>query len=218
MEARPTTSMKKGWLCRTSCDENNHEIAPVMIQRWWSNSDDPDWVMIQIQWWWSSSDDPVVMIRIQWWSRSSDDDLDWVMIQIQWCWSSRDDPDQVMIQIQGWWSRSRRRWLEDKDDLKMKMTWRWWELDDDPDDTEKKTCADKLCRDNTFLVKRECWCNCNFKMYSLVYLMYCTSMFPPGGICNVIESCHAPMFPSRVYIMWTSHVKSLWVTLLLIKG
>ena len=32
MEARPTTSMKKGWLCRTSCDEKNHEIAPVMIQ------------------------------------------------------------------------------------------------------------------------------------------------------------------------------------------
>ena len=29
-------------------------------------------------------------------------------------------------------------------------------LDDDPDDTEKKTCADKLCRENTFLVKREC--------------------------------------------------------------
>ena len=32
MEARPTTSMKKGWLYRTSCDEKNHEIAPEMIQ------------------------------------------------------------------------------------------------------------------------------------------------------------------------------------------
>ena len=24
----PTTSMKKGWLCRTSCDEKNEEITP----------------------------------------------------------------------------------------------------------------------------------------------------------------------------------------------
>ena len=31
MEAMPTTSMKRGWLCRTSCDEKNHEIAPVML-------------------------------------------------------------------------------------------------------------------------------------------------------------------------------------------
>ena len=23
MEARPTTNMKKGWLCRTSCDKKN---------------------------------------------------------------------------------------------------------------------------------------------------------------------------------------------------
>ena len=29
---RATTSMKKGWLYRTSYDEKNHEIAPVMIQ------------------------------------------------------------------------------------------------------------------------------------------------------------------------------------------
>ena len=28
---RPTTSMKKGWLCRTSCDEKNHEIAHMMM-------------------------------------------------------------------------------------------------------------------------------------------------------------------------------------------
>ena len=41
MEDRPTNSMKKGWLSRTSCDEKNHEIAPVMIA-----SDDPDPVMM----------------------------------------------------------------------------------------------------------------------------------------------------------------------------
>ena len=28
--------------------------------------------------------------------------------------------------------------------------------EDDPDDTEKKTCADNLFRENTFLVMREC--------------------------------------------------------------
>ena len=159
----------------------------MLIQQRWSRlSDDPDLVM---------------MIHIEWRSRSSDDDPDRVIIQIQWCWSSRDDPDRVMIQIQWWWFRSRWRWLEDKDDLKMKMTWRWREFDDDPDDTEKKTCADKLCRENTFLVKRECWCNCNFEMYSLVYLMYCTPMFILGSVCNVIESFHALMFRSGVSIM-----------------
>ena len=31
MEARPTTIMKKGWLYRTSYDEKNQEIAPVMM-------------------------------------------------------------------------------------------------------------------------------------------------------------------------------------------
>ena len=162
----PTPSMKNGWLYRTSCDEKNHEIAPM--------------VMIQIEWGSRSSDD------VQWWSKSSD------------------DPDPVMmIQIQ-WWSRSdNERWLEDEEDLKMKMTWRWrWrELDDDPDDTEKKTCAGKFCRENTFLVKRECWCNCNFGMYSLVFLMYCNPMFILGCICNVLESCHSPMFLSGVYVM-----------------
>ena len=30
--ARPITSMKKGWLCRNSYDEKNHEIEPVLIQ------------------------------------------------------------------------------------------------------------------------------------------------------------------------------------------
>ena len=143
---------------------------------------DLDRVMIQIQQWWSrssperwsrSSDDPD---PVQWcWSRSSDDlDLA-VMIQIKW-WSR--SSSVMMIQIE-WWSRSsddvlwryRSRWLEYEDELKMKMTWRqrWRELDDDPDDTGKKTCADKLCQENTFLVKRECWCIYNFRMYSLVY-------------------------------------------------
>ena len=41
------------------------------------------------------------------------------------------DPDQEMIQIQ-------QIWLEDEDDLKTKMTWKW----DDPADTEKKTSAE----------------------------------------------------------------------------
>ena len=139
MDARPTTSMKNGWLCRTSCDEKNWEIAPVMMTQWWSrSSDDLDLVM---------------MIRIKWWSRSSDDlDLD-------------------------------------EDEIKMKMTWiwRWQEVDDDSDDIEKKTCANKLCQENTFLVKRECWCNCNFGMYSLVFLIYCNPIFIPK--CTWVMSC-----------------------------
>ena len=121
-----------------------------------------------------------MIIQIQWWwSRSSDDPDPTVMIQIEWgSRSSDDDLDQVtMIQIQ------------------MNMTWRWiWqELNDDPDDTEKKTFADKLCRENTFLVKRECWCNCNFRMYSLVFLFYCNPMFISGCILmylsHVIPQC-----------------------------
>ena len=115
-----------------------------------------------------------------------------MMMMIQWRSRSSNDPDLMMIH---WWSRS-----SDDPDL-MKMTWRWRWLDDDPDDTEKKTCADKLCRENTFLVKRECWCICSFGMYSLVYLMYCTPMFIPGSIYNVIESCPAPMFRSGDSIM-----------------
>ena len=140
MEDRPTTSMKRGWLCRTSCDEKNHEIASMMISV----------MMIQIQWWCS-----VMMIQIEWWSRSDDE-----------------------------------RWLEDEEDLKMKVTWRWrwWDLDDDLDDTKKKTCAIKLCWENTFLVKRECWCNCNFGIYSLVFLMYCNPMFILGCIVMYLSS------------------------------
>ena len=151
----------------------------------------------------------------QWWSRSSDDvqdgDPDRVMIQIQrWC--SRDDPDPVMM-IQIRW-----RWLIEEDDLKMKMTWRWRRPDDDPNDTEKKTCADKLCRENTFLVKRECWCICNFGMYSLVFLMYCNLMFISGYIVMCLSYVMPRCSDWEVSIMWTSHVKSRWVTLLLSKG
>ena len=40
---RNTPSMKEGWLCRTSCDEKNHEIAHMMMTR-----EDPDRAMIQI--------------------------------------------------------------------------------------------------------------------------------------------------------------------------
>ena len=152
--------------------------------------------MIQIQWWWSrSSDDldPMMVIQIEWWSRSSDDLDPVVMIQIEWWSRSSDgDPDPVMIQIQWWWSRS-----SDDPDPMMKMTWiRIW-----LDDTEKKTCADILCRENTLLVKRECWCICNFGMYSSVYLMYCTLIFYSRCVCNVFESFHALMFLSGVSIM-----------------
>ena len=133
MDARPTTSMKKGWICRNSCDEKNDEIAPRMIQWWWSNSNDPDQVMTEIQWWWSSSDDPDrVMIEIQWWWSSSDDP-NRVMIEIQW-WSrssddpdpmmmSHDDPNREMIHIRRLMMTWRWRWIEDKDDMKISKTW-----------------------------------------------------------------------------------------------
>ena len=126
MEARPTTSMIKGWLCRTSCDEKNWEITPF----------DRD-------------------------SRSSDDDDDVVMIHIWWWFS--DDP--ALMMIQWWWSRF---------------------------DPVMKTYADELCQENTFLVKRDCWCICNFIMYSLIYFIYCISLVPDvpiGRIINVINSC-----------------------------
>ena len=160
MEARPTTSMKKGWLCRTSCDEKNEEIAPF---------------------------EAVMMMMIQWWSSFVDDP---VMIQTWW-WSS-DAPDQVMIQT--WW-----RWLDNEDDLTMKMTSRWRWLEDEYDlmmiqMIQRRRLVLINCVENTFLVKRECCCICNFRMYYLVYLMYCTPMFIPRSICNVIESFHTPMF------------------------
>ena len=123
-------------------------------------------------------------MMLQRWSRSRDDLDPMMMIQIEW-WSRSNDDDPDL----------------DEADLKMNMTWRWrWqELNDDPDDIEKKTCADKLCRENTFLVKRECWCICNFGMYSLVFLMYYNLMFISGCICNLLESCHTPMFIPRIF-------------------
>ena len=144
---------------------------------------DPDRVMIQIQQWWSrSSDDPD---PVQWWwSRSSDDVL--------WRSRLRDDPDPVMKMTWIW------RWLEDEDDLKTKMTWRqrWFSWYREEDQYWKS------CRKNTFLVKRECWCICNFGMYSSMYLMYCNPMFIPGCFYYVFDSCfHAPMFRSGVLIM-----------------
>ena len=45
LEARPTTSMKKGWLCRTSCDKKNEEIEPFDLDSE-NNDDDDDPVMI----------------------------------------------------------------------------------------------------------------------------------------------------------------------------
>ena len=127
--SRNTPSMKEGWICRTSYDEKNHNIAHMMmtigdpywamieIQLWWLWEIQIEWwsrsslVMIQIEWWSRSS--PVMMIQVEWWPRSSDDDLDWVMIQIQW-WCPI-----MMIRIQWWWSRSRK-----EDGMKIKMTWR----------------------------------------------------------------------------------------------
>ena len=185
--------MKKGWLYRTSYDKKNHEIAPVLIQiEWWSRSsnDDPA-VMIQIEWWSRSS--PVMMIHIKRWSRSSDDVWWWSRSSddVPWWSRLRDDPDPMMT-----W---RWRWIEDEDELKMR--WSSWYREEDQ-------CW-KLCRKNTFLVKRESWCICNFGMYSSMYFMYCNPMFILGCIYYVFESCfHALMFRSGESIMQTSHVKS----------
>ena len=85
MMARPTTSMKEGYLYRTSYDKKNHEIAHMMMTRW-----DPDRAMIHIQLWWLQE------IHIKWWSKSSSDDPYRVMMSI-------DDSDRVMIHIH-WWS------------------------------------------------------------------------------------------------------------------
>ena len=149
------------------------------------------------------------MIQIKW-SRRDDPDL--MMIQIEW-WSSCDEPVVMMMQIL-WWRE--RRWLEDS---KTKKNWRerrWLE-----DSKKKKTqilkdlkmtrwsswCREeyqcwKLCRKITFLVKRECWCIYNFRMYSSMYHMYHNPMFIMGCIYNVIESCcHVLMFRSGEAIM-----------------
>ena len=80
-ESRPTTNMKKGWLCRTSYDE--------IVHTWW-------WpVEIQIEQW--SRSIPVMMIQIEWWSRSSDDVL--------WWSRSRDDPDPDDLKTKMTWRR-----------------------------------------------------------------------------------------------------------------
>ena len=140
----------------------------IQIQQWWSRSrDDPDPREIQIELWSRSSyddsersissddPDPTVMIQIERWSISSP----MMLIQIEW-WSR--SSDAIL-----WWSRSRDDL--DPDDLKTKMTqrrrWSSWCREEDQ-------CW-KLCRKNTFLVKRECWCICNFRMYSSMYSMYC---------------------------------------------
>ena len=145
MEARPTTSMKKGWLCRTSYDEIVHTWWwPEMIQiELWSRSsyDDSDRSR-------SSDDpDPTMMIQIERWSRSRSrlsDDPD----PVQWWWSRLsndpdlvmmfyDDPDRVMIQIQFYDN-------PDWEMIQIHMTWRWrlLEDEDDPVDTEKDTSAE----------------------------------------------------------------------------
>ena len=159
----------------------------ALVDRDNRSSDDDDPMMIHF-WWWSS-DDPALMM-IQWWSIFNDD---LVMIKLWW-WSNY-DPSLMMIQ---WWSS-----LDDDPALIM-IQW-WSSFDDDP---EKKTCADVLCQENTFLVKSECWCICKFRMYSLIYFMYCTPMFLSRSISNIVESCHTQMFLSEESIMQTSHVKS----------
>ena len=47
MEARITTNMKKGWLCRTSYDKKNEEITLFDLDSG-SSDDDDDPVMIQL--------------------------------------------------------------------------------------------------------------------------------------------------------------------------
>ena len=151
--------MKKGWLYRTSHDEKNHEIAHMMMTQWWSKSSyDPDPVMMSPRWSRSSDDsDPALMIQIELWSRSSNDDP--VVIQIEW-WSRSSDDDPMMIQIK--YDPDL-----DEDDLKMKMMRTWWW----PRWYREEDLCWKLCQENAFLVKRECWCICNFGMYSLVYFL-----------------------------------------------
>ena len=40
LEAKPTTNMKKGWLCRTSYDKKNEEITPFDLDSRSSDDDD----------------------------------------------------------------------------------------------------------------------------------------------------------------------------------
>ena len=175
----------------------------MMIQIKWSRWDDPDLMTIQIKWRSSCDEDPDSMIQIKW---SKWDDPDLMMIQ-QWWASSHDDVDPVI-------KRKKMTWrLKDKEKLKKKMTWRLEYKEDLKTEEDLKMtrwsswCREedqcwKLCRKNTFLVKRECWCICKFRMYSSMYLMYCNPMFIPGCIYYVFDSCcHSLMFRSRGSIM-----------------
>ena len=147
---------------------------------------------IQIKWW-SSNDDPIVMMmQIPWWRRlEEEDDLeDDLKMKKNWRWRRLKDEED--LKRKNTWRQIR---LEDEYKLKMKMTiWSSW--------YRKEDQCWKLCRKNTFLVKRECWCICNLGMYSSMYLMYCNPMFILGCTYYVFESCcHAPMFWSGGSIM-----------------
>ena len=207
-------------MCWSRLDDDPDQVTIQLW--WWSRSSDLD-VMIQTWWRSRSSDNPVVMMIQTRWSRSSDLDE---MIQTWW-WSKSSDDPAVMSQY-SWWCKSRdkekeddlktQRWrrLEEEDDLKTQKTRRWRRLEDKEDLNTKEDlkmtrwsswCREedqcwKLCWKNTFLVKRECWCICNFRMYSFMYLMSCNLMFILWCIYYVIESCfHALMFRSGGLIM-----------------
>ena len=125
---------------------------------------------------------PTTNMKNGWLYRNSYDEKNWKLTPVgQDSRSSDDDDDPVMIQL--WW------WSSDDPAL---MMIQWWSNFDD--DLEKKTCADEFFQENTFLVKRECWCICNFRIYWIVYFMYCTPMFLWGSIYNVIEFFHTSMF------------------------
>ena len=156
--------------------------------------------MIQTWWWSRSSDDPYVMMIQTWWWLRSNDDLDVMMIQ-QWWASSHDDADPMIKKKKMTWR------IEDEEDLKKNMTWRLEYEEDLKMMRWSSWCREedqcwKLCLKNTFLVKRECWCICNFGMYSSMYRMSCNPMFIPICFYYVIESCcYAPMFRSGGSIM-----------------
>ena len=173
------------------------EIAPLWDSIWWSRlDDDPDQV-IQMRWSRLDDDLVVMMIQTRWWSRSSDPDV----MMIQTWWRSRSSDDPTMMSQYSLWYISR-----DEEYLKTQKNWRWKGIEEKEDLNTKEDlkmtrwsswCREehqcwKLCRKNTFLVKRECWCICNFGMYSSMYLIYCNSMFILWCIYYVIESCRHP--------------------------
>ena len=59
-----------------------------------------------------------------------------------------------------------------------------------------------------------------FESVDVIVTLECIHLYivPQCLFQEVFESFHAPMLLSVDSIMLTSHVKSLWVTLLLIKG